>query len=267
MGNCPSEFAIAPNGFACIVQCPASKNYELRNTAQGLSCTYTADPSISVPLNVLPAFQQNPPGPPISYKNLSNKAIYQAEIDRFNNAIAIADAKIDKEIKLKTAFKALQDAENVRDKAPDAYQNARVTYYKLVKGDTWVEEEKARIANVEAQPVVDRIARSYTDIQAKRDQQRSTLEVANGIRDKLLSVKGDLQYSVSAFQKQIREIKNQISMDKKKQIEVAKENNSWIDSLLNWLIAIATIVAIVTVVQYLRKPRVQTSVPSPMIPR
>jgi flagellar hook-basal body complex protein FliE len=232
-----------------------------------LSCTYTGDPSISIPLNVVPTFQQNPPGPPVSYKTLPNKAIYQAEIDRFNNAIAITDAKIDKAIKLKTAFATLQDAENVRDKAPDAYQSARVTYYRLVKGDKWVEEEKARIANVEAQPVVDRIVRSYTDIQSKRDQQRSTLEVANGIRDKLLSVKGDLQYSVSAFQKQIREIKNQINMDKKKQIEIAKENNSWIDSLLNWLIAITTLVAIVVVVRQLTKSRVQSSDPSTMTPR
>jgi len=263
MGNCPSEFVVAPNGFGCIIQCPASKNYELRANGQKLSCNYTADPSISIPLTVVPMYQ----GQVASYATLPNKSVYQAEIDRFTNSIAIADAKIDKEVKIKTAFNSLQEAENARDKAPDAYEAARVAYYRLVKGDTWVQEEQNRIANTEAQPVVNKLVKNYTDIQERKYQQKSTLEVANGIKNKLLSVQDDLQYSVSAFQKQIRQLKDQINMDKKKQIEVAQSSTSWVDTLLNWLIAITTLIAIVFIARYVMRSRVQDPYPSTMPPR
>ena len=267
MGNCPSEFAVSPSGGGCILQCPASKNYELKSEGQKLSCVYTADPTISVPLTVVPNYYQNPPGPPVSYQSLANKSIYQTEIDRFTNAMAIADGKIDKTLKLKTAFTALQDAEAVRDQAPDAYQSARITYYTMVKGDGWIEQEKARIANVEAQPVVNDYMKKYNDLQQKKQEQKSVLEVANAMKNKLLSVQGNLEYSVGAFQKQIGAIKNQINMDKKKQIEQAESTTNWIDTLLNWLIALTTIVAIVLFVRYYMRSRVQSPVPSTLPPR
>lgn len=267
MGNCPSEFAMAPSGGGCVLQCPASRNYELKVEGSKLSCAYTADPTISVPLNVVPMYQQNPPGPTVSYQNLPNKSVYQTEIDRFTNAMAIADAKVDRTLKLKTAFNALQDAEAVRDQAPDAYQSARIAYYTMVKGDGWIEQEKARIANVEAQPVVNDYLKKYNDLQQKKQEQKSVLEVANAMKNKLLSVQGNLQYSVGAFQKQIGDIKNQINMDKKKQIEQAESTTNWIDTLLNWLIALTTIVAIVLFVRYYMRSRVQSSIPSTMPPR
>jgi len=261
MGNCPSEFVVAPSGFGCIIQCPASKNYQLTANGQKLSCTYTADPSISVPLSVVPMAQ----GHVASYTTLQNKSVYQTEIDRFTNALAIADAKIDKEVKVRTAFNTLQDAENARDQAPDAYEAARVSYYTMVKGDKWIEEERDRIAKIEAQPVVNDFLNKFRDIQNKKSQQKSTLEVAEGVRNKLLSVQGDLQYSVSAFEKQISNIKNQINMEKKQQIEQAESTTSWIDSLLNWLIVVSTLIAIVVIVRHFTN-RVQSPIPSTMIP-
>jgi hypothetical protein len=261
MGNCPSEFVVAPSGFGCIIQCPASKNYQLTANGQKLSCTYTADPSISVPLSVVPMAQ----GHVASYTTLQNKSVYQTEIDRFTNAMAIADAKIDKEVKVRTAFNTLQDAENARDQAPDAYEAARVSYYTMVKGDKWIEEERDRIAKIEAQPVVNDFLNKFKDIQNKKSQQKSTLEVAEGVRNKLLSVQGDLQYSVSAFEKQISNIKNQINMEKKQQIEQAESTTSWIDSLLNWLIVVSTLIAIVVIVRHFTN-RVQSPIPSTMIP-
>jgi len=265
--SCPSEFVMAPSGNACILQCPEAKNYALTANGPTLSCTYTSDPTISVMLNNVPMYQQNPPGPTVSYNTLPNKTVYQTEIDRFTNAMAIADAKIDKSVKLKTAFTSLQDAEAARDQAPDAYQSARIAYYTMVKGEGWIEQEKNRIANVEAQPVVNDYLRQYNELEKKRDQQKSVLEVANAMKNKLLSVQGNMEYSVGAFQKQIGDIKNQINMDKKKQIEEAESTTNWIDTLLNWLIALATIVAIVLLVRYYMRSRVQSPDPSTMIPR
>jgi hypothetical protein len=206
----------------------------------------------------------DPKAPPIpansSYKNLPNAAVYKAEIDRFATAMAVADANINKQLKISTAFNALQAAENARDTAPDAYEAARVSYYTLVKGDTWLRDEHARVANVEAQPVVNDLVSKYTGLQEKRSQQQSTIDVVNGVKDRLLSVKDDLQFSVKQFEKQVGDIKNQINKDKRNQSEIIAETASWFDVLLNWLIAIATLVAIVLLARRFFRSKAPTAV-------
>jgi hypothetical protein len=219
-----------------------------------LSCTYSGDKTISIPLMPVPMYFAGgyvPPGQPpalppnASYTVLPNKQVYKAEIDRFAQAIAVADANVDRKTKILTAFNTLQQAENARDTAPDAYQAARTAYYTLVNGATWIEQEKARIANVEAQPIVNGYVARYNDIQAKKNQQQSTIEVVDGVRDKILTVKDDLVFSVSTFQKQIDDIKNQINKNRAKQSQTIAAASSWVDTFLNWVIALVTLVAIV----------------------
>ena len=253
---------VSPVGFgACVIPCPAQKNYELRVGDKGvLSCVYTGDTSISVPVLPVPAVQKQ--GPPFSYKELPNASVYQTEIDRFSAAFAVADANVSKVVKIKTAYDALQLAENARDQSPDAYQQARIGYYTLVKGDKWIEEERQRIANVEAQPVINNFLAKRDDLNGRIEQQKSTIEVVNGVKDKVLSVEDDLQYSVSAFQKQIGNVRNQMNMDKKKQIETAAQAGSWVDSLLNWLIALTTIIAIFFIARYIIRKRSAFSAPA-----
>lgn len=262
MGNCPSEFVVSPVGFgACVIPCPAQKNYELRVGDKGvLSCVYTGDTSITVPVLPVPAVQK--PGLPFSYKELPNASVYETELNRFKAAFAVADANVDKAVKVKTAYDKLQLAENARDQSPDAYQQARVGYYTLVKGDKWIEEERQRIANVEAQPVINNLVAMRDDLNGRIGQQKSTIDVVNGVKDKVLSVEDDLQYSVSAFQKQIGNIRNQIRMDKKKQIETAAQAGSWVDTLLNWLIALTTLIAIIFIVRYIIRRRSAFSTPA-----
>ena len=85
----------------------------------------------------------------------------------------------------------------------------------------------------------------YNALKEKKEQQQSTIEVMNGVKDKVLGVKDDLKFSVKHFEKQIGDIKNQINKDKRNQTEVIAATSSWIDVFLNWLIAIVTLVAIV----------------------
>lgn len=251
MGNCPSEFMVSPVGFgACVIPCPAQKNYELRIGDKGvLSCVYSGDTTISVPVLPVPAVQRQ--GPPFSYKDLPNASVYQTEIDRFNSAIAVTDANVNKAVKIRTAFVALQSAENARGTpaGESAYQSARIAYYTLTKGDSWLQEEQTRIANTEAQPVVNTFTSQYRDLAGKKDQQQRTIDVIKGLRDKVLSVKDDLSFSVNTFQKQVDAVKNKINIDKKARIETIETTTSWIDTFLNWTIAIATIVSIVLLVR------------------
>ena len=255
--SCPKEFTVAPAGTACVLPCPEPKGYHLTANGAVLSCTYTADPTISVPLTSTPMYMTGgEPGAPqiphgASYEDLPNKDIYQQEVDRFDAALVVADAKIDKELKITTAFKSLQDAENARGTPAGelAYETARIAYYTLTKGDSWINDEQARVAATEAQPVVDNMVAQYRDLNAKRTQQQSTIEVINGLKDKVLSVKDDLGFSVKTFQKQVDAIRNQINIDKKNQAEVLQATTSWVDVVLNWLIAIVTIICIVMLVR------------------
>jgi hypothetical protein len=161
-------------------------------------------------------------------------------------AYIVAEASLDKSKKESAAFSSLQKAENARG-SPDgesAYEKARVAYYTLTKGDTWLSEEQDRIANTEAQPVIASLFSKYNSLKERREQQQSTIDVMNGVKDRVLGVRDDLKFSVTQFQKQIGDIKNQINKDKRAQTEVIAQTSSWIDVFLNWLIAIVTIIAI-----------------------
>jgi hypothetical protein len=259
MGNCPSEFTVAPNGFSCVLQCPTTKNYQMVANGQNLSCMYNGDPSISVPLRAVPMYQT--PKEIVSYNDLPNKQAFVNEVTRFENALAVANAKIDAQVKLQTAFKTLQDAEAVRDQAPDAYQQARIGYYTLLKGDTWLNDEKQRVAATEAQPIVNDYINKYTTLTSQDQQQKSTINLVNGVKDKVLSVQDELQYSVDAFSRQIGDIRNQINIERHKKAEQLVNSLYWVDVFLNILLVLGTLVAIYYVFRAVMKSRVQPSVP------
>jgi len=267
LGNsCPSEFTLHPNGTACVLQCPTAKNYEMTSSGSMVSCTHTGDRTISVqlmPVPMYPYFEQTGPrryddraySPNLSYNQLPNKNVYRNEVERFANAIAIADEKVSKNDKLNASFRALQDAENARDTAPDAYQTARVAYYTLLKGDTWVNEEKNRVANAEAQPVINNFLDKYRSLQYTRSRQQAVIDSMNNVKESVLGVKDDLDFSVSNFQKHIEDIKNQINKDKRDQDIQLSKATTWIEVLLNWLIALASLIAIFFLGRYLMRSR------------
>lgn len=256
--SCPSEFITAPNGNGCMLQCPTAKNYEMKSTGGVLNCTHKADPAATVPLVIVPAYwapKEGNPAPNISYTLLPNKQVYANEIKRFNDAMAVADANIDKNVKLNSAFQKLQAAENARDTAPDAYQTARVAYYTLLKGDTWINEEKNRVANAEAQPVINDLVSKYNMIKYRRSQQQAVIDSMNNVKDSVISVKDDLGFSVSNFKRQIEDIKNQINKDKREQTVELVKATTWIEVLLNWLIGLASLIAIFFLMRYLTRSK------------
>jgi hypothetical protein len=261
--SCPSEFTLSPVGMLqCVAPCPADKGFQLSGDASGTVCRYTGDPSHTVLLHPLPAVNV-PEGKSkiFSYKTLENGNLYDAELSRVQNALAIEYGKIDGKTKVGNAFKALQDAENVRSQAPDAYQTARVNYYTLTKGDGWVNEEKVRIAASEAQPVIDQYVSTTSGLDQQIKQQQSTIDVVNGVKDKVLSVQDDMAYSVGAFSKQIADVKNQINMQRHAKLqEEAEKSNGWIEILLNILIVLSTLAAIFFLIRKL-------SLPSAPVPR
>jgi hypothetical protein len=223
-----------------------------------ISCTHTADPNARIPLVVVPSYWI-PDGsslqPNASYTTIPNNDAYANEFKRFNDALAVADANINRNTKITAAFNTLQAAENARDTAPDAYQAARVAYYTLIKGDTWLNDEKTRVANIEAQPVINSILEKYRSIESRRSQQQATIDAMKGVKDTILSVKDDLSFSVSNFQRQIGDVTNQINKDKRSQTVQLAQAKTWVEVLLNWLIVLATLLAIFLLIRYFMRPK------------
>lgn len=244
--GCPLEFVMSQG--ACVVKCPTL--YKLKVVDGVPSCVVESPSGENIvkfgltsvaPMEGAVLDQEAARGTSVVHFPPDFKDAYAS----FERDLAIANSILGRTAAKDQLFTALQTAENARDTAPDAYQAARTAYYTLVNGPTWVEQEKTRIANVEAQPIVNGYVARYNDIQAKKNQQQSTIEVVDGVRDKILTVKDDLVFSVSTFQKQIDDIKNQINKNRVKQAQTIAATSSWVDTFLNWVIALVTLIAIV----------------------
>lgn len=162
---------------------------------------------------------------------------------KFNEELAIAYETIDKPIKIQGAFKKLQDAENVRDEAPESYQQARVHYYTLVKGKTWEAEEKERIAKAEVNPAVKKYETGIQELKTRMDQQQKTIDIAKSVQDKVLSLRDEFRYSVNTFGKQMDEIKNQINIRRQTHRDQTTETSmmDWFDIFLNVMLVLVLV--------------------------
>jgi hypothetical protein len=253
MGNipssCPRGFVLNPiQPFTCIVQCPADKGFQFEIVSGKPTCAFKEDLSYNVPITPIPALQKTPDGTLVG-----DQTLFTSEKTAFDTAFPVVYAKIDKKRALDVAFRALQDAENVRDKSPQAYQDARTRYYTLLKGEDWKNEEAQRIARAEVTPVVTSYQSKISDIQSRADQQKRTIDLIQGVKDKLLSAKDDLSTSVKTFQKQIDTLKNQIQVERHAKVEEDTTSWSYLDLGLNILIFFILLGLIAFVVRKMSK--------------
>mgnify|MGYP007028590284 CR=1 FL=1 len=208
----------------------------------------------------------NIPTPPMSQIQTSFPSLYTQYVASqadFDAKKAIAMTSISRDVQIADAFRALQTAEGVRDTAPQAYQDARTRYYTLVNGDTWLNQEKARIAAAEADPVIARYRTAIQDTDAQRTSQQQTMEVMRNVKDKVLSMKDDFQYSVHTFDKQINALKNEINIESKQRKATEHAAKSWMESIINYmLIALLIVLVAVLALKVYRKRTVPTTVPS-----
>lgn len=245
--SCPNGFQVSPtNGRTCVVACPQDKGFETAVVGGMPVCRYKDDNSIRV--NLMSVF------PPAEGRGLTLETLkgYSQAQENFDKDFAVAYARIDKQKRIGDAFKDLQAAENARDQSPQAYQDARIRYYTLVKGDSWVEEEKTRITNSEVAPKILQYMNSYRDMNSRISQQQQTLDVVNNVKDKVLSMKDEFAYATTTFSKQIDQLKNQINIEKKQR---KKESKSWMDLIVNILLVLAGITAIVVLIRRLVMPK------------
>jgi hypothetical protein len=261
---CPDEFQVHPsNPQSCVVKCPKEKGYDLRLFNNEAVCVNT-DETVMIRTPVVAALQKTENIPyqltladmatgvqplPVLYQLFANAKT------TFDENFAIVDGNIDKGKKLQLAFNDLQEAENVRDINPQAYQNARIRYYTLLKGDEWLNEEKERIAKAEVEPVLNDFKSRFDDLINRFNQQSNTLQIVDGVRDKLGSLRDDYYFTVGTFTDQLAELKNQIQIEKRNRTEPQMSPLSWINTVLNVLIIFGIISAILLIYRKFIRPK------------
>lgn len=238
--SCPVPFESI--GTQCLMPCPTEKGYERRSIGGEFRCVYKAEPKYFVPISPLGVLTQRTNDPQLTMEKLKtmNASVYTSfarERDRFIGELAIVDGKITSEKKLRDAFIRLQEAENVRDKSPDIYRQARVAYYTLKEGDKWVEKERERLLKAEVEPK----AQSFLETQRRAVgqflNQRKTIDVVNGLKDRVLSLRDELKYSADTFKDQLEKVQDAINRENRTR-EPSKETSlyDWLDTILNILI-------------------------------
>jgi hypothetical protein len=236
----------------CIFDCSQiDKGWEVQVRNGVPACVYLAQPSVYFSLSTFPALDEKELGllegnklPSVQQQIMSAG---QETLKRFQ----VAKGKISTKEQIADAFKDLQLAENVRDKSPDAYQDARIRYYTLVKGEDWVNEEKERILKSEVAPTIASYMASYRDMTNRQSQQQRTMDVVRAVKDKVISMKDDFKMTTNVFGKQIAELRSQIEIEKRKGVEEKEEIQSWIHYLVNTLLVVFAIAAILTLVRKL----------------
>jgi len=247
--KCPAPFESAGN-MSCIMTCPTEKGFERRAVNGGFKCVYKADPRQTATLKTLSAVLFSGSSLADLQKSSAKEfSEFSAEKDRFSNEIAVLYANIDKDSKLKDAFNGLQAAENARDTAPQAYQQARTMYYTLLKGDSWKEEEKTRISKAEVEPEIRQYMSQKEDALKRFNAQRQTMDVVKGVKDRVLSLRDEFKYSVDTFSDQLGKLKNQINTERRGRVQETPATSiwTWFDTILNLAIVGSLLYAIMAI--------------------
>jgi hypothetical protein len=265
--KCPTPFESVGN-FTCVMPCPTERGFERRSASGGFRCVYRDNPLYFTTLNSVSAVPfEGSTLEDLRKKDATVYGEFLKEKDRFNGDIVIVYGKIGKDAKLKDAFQRLQDAENVRDQTPSAYQQARTTYYTLLKGDTWKEEERQRLLKAEVKPIVDSLVKSKNGVMSQYENQRKTIDVVKGLKDKVLSLKGDVKYAADTFKDQLAKVENAINRERRERTATPETSlYTWLDTVLN-----LTIVGALLYVIYVLYRRMTRStpryIPQPYYPR
>lgn len=267
MGNslrCPSGFgAIQIQG--CYADCPTDKGFvPFQKDGGPPSCAFrddqgAIDDSTIVLRERVPFLPPPPKGeestapsvPTLDQVKEMSADLYQkyiAEKGRFDGQIAVAVEKIGNRRVIQLAFRKLQDAEQVRDTAPEAYIAARNAYYTLTKGDTWLDEERRRVETAEIAPVVEQVANTYSNATSRLDKSSKLLEMINNVQQNVTGIQDEFKGTVTLLGKQIRNVQDQLNLERHKTETKKPVVLPFVGYILNALLVVAGLFAVVKVV-------------------
>lgn len=264
MPTCPVGFDPSPtNANACVAQCPTAEGFELRVRDGVPACVYTGDVTRFYTLQQLVAVEPLASGgtPTVDQLLPVDKGRYQSAVTDANGKKDVVLAAIGQAKQESDAFKALQSAEDARDTAPEAYQQARIRYYTLTKGSDWLDTERKRLLDAEVLPTVASYIQSINDIAERKTQQDTTLGVVGTVKSKLISMKDDFRTTTTALSKQVDALRSQVEIDRRLATTQVRQTYDWALNLL--LIALSLIVIVILVRKLMAKASGTPNAPAP----
>lgn len=243
MGNaqfkCPTETVYGAAPLSCVMACPPA--YELRMVEGAQRCVNKVDPDATIHLvpqaAVMRPFDDHSL---FSIEDLRKSNVdafirYSAEQARFSEDQEKADAQVSHKAQVDAAARDVlaanggDEAANARYSSLTDDPNAvNVMYANQIKKDT------------------SRFISEYQFLNNQVLQQQQTLDLVNGVKDNIGTVKDDLEYSVGTFDKQISDIRNQININRKTH-DQALDYGKWLGIGLNVFIVLALLYLLFTV--------------------
>jgi len=109
------------------------------------------------------------------------------------------------------AFKSFQDASRTKDEDPAKFEAAKMRYYSLKNGPSWVEQEKKRISGTKIDPIIAQFRDMYSSLTSEQSVQKAYTDSVSTIRDQQQSLTDNAGKHVSYFGKLIDEEKQKKS--------------------------------------------------------
>lgn len=89
---------------------------------------------------------------------------------------------------------ALDTATATKDSDPEAYEKARVAYYTLLEGNTWLAGEKDSIAKSQIEPVLSQYSTQYKELKNRKKQQDVFVNLAATLKNKEKDDEGEIAF-------------------------------------------------------------------------
>jgi len=264
MGNqqfkCPSETVYGAVPMTCVMSCPSA--YELRMVDGAQRCVHRVDPSATVQLRAQPAVgRDKDDNSSFTIESLKTKdpdaySRYSAEQTRFNRELKDTNARVDRQAEIDEAERDVVAAAGTA-----AQETANQRYLELTNTPDVV--QAMHRSKIESD--VNEFINEYQFLNAQMNQQQQTLDLVNSVKDNLLTVKDDMEYSVGTFSKQISDIRNQININRKSH-QLANDYGRWLSVGLNVFIVLALIFLLFTVGRQATKSFTTSSTPAAVRP-
>lgn len=237
MGNqlfkCPVEAVYGAAPLSCVMSCP--NTYELKMVEGAQRCVNIVDPNVSVHLIAQPAVGRKFDQPPMfnieSLKESDADAYtrYSAELTRFKGELEKADMKV--------KHKAKVDAAAVNVLAASGNDQTANAQYAALTNDP---QALQKMYDDQVKKNTDQFISEYRFLNTQALQQQQSLDLINSVKDNLMTVKDDMEYSVEVFGKQVNDIRNQININRKIR-QQAVDYGTWLNIGLNVMIILALI--------------------------
>lgn len=120
-----------------------------------------------------------------------------------------------KEVRIQQLFSNMQAAERNKDIDPIAYQKARIAYYRLSQGESWIAKEEASLG-IQADQKIAVWRNQYTALQGLRTTHQTNLDIVRGAETKQSGFGDDFKYAVG-------ELKRIVQNDKDASLLTARE--------------------------------------------